>query len=387
MTNLKLVTTETFGNVPCDFYRNVNDGSIFFTRNQIGAALQYSQPDDAISKIHSRHKARLDQFSTMVKLPGTDEKEYETCLYTERGMLEICLLSRQPLANNFIDWYWDTKCKKKTNIEENHMNSVEINNIQLSIKEINNNRVVTFKDIDRVHERPDGTASNAFKRNRKRFIENEDYYHITRDTPLDVRRPLGLETLPPKGVMLITESGYLMISKVFDDDLAWEVQRRLVNNYFRFKKHKEFEENILNQTLNTLNTTLSIMQEELKQLQKERVNLSIAAKKVNGNTTPSLFSRSMFPKYRAIEDYFGYSRKELYHKLYLTIQRFYSIDLNKVKETYCMENGLQDCFLMDAIESRKDLREKLEYVVQKIIKKWGIDYEEDDCEGYFELEI
>ena len=42
---------------------------------------------------------------------------------------------------------------------------------------------------------------------------------------------------------------------------------------------------------------------------------------------------------------------------------------------------------MDAIESRKDLREKLEFVVQKIIEKWGIDYEEDDCEGYFELEI
>lgn len=80
--------------------------------------MQYSQPNDAISKIHSRHKVKLDQFSTMVKLPGTDEKEYETCLYTERGMLEICLLSRQPLANNFIDWYWDTKCKKKTNIGE-----------------------------------------------------------------------------------------------------------------------------------------------------------------------------------------------------------------------------------------------------------------------------
>ena len=107
------------------------------------------------------------------------------------------------------------------------MNLVEINNVAIGIKGYEGKRVITFKDIDRVHERPDGTASNAFKRHRQRFIEDEDYYHVTRDIPLDVRRPLGLEAIPPKGIMLITESGYLMISKVFDDDIAWDVQRKL----------------------------------------------------------------------------------------------------------------------------------------------------------------
>ena len=47
MANLKLVTTETFGNVPCDFYRNIND-DILLTRNQIGTALEYSDPSKAI---------------------------------------------------------------------------------------------------------------------------------------------------------------------------------------------------------------------------------------------------------------------------------------------------------------------------------------------------
>lgn len=116
------------------------------------------------------------------------------------------------------------------------MNLVEINNVAIGIKEYEEKRVITFKDIDRVHGRPDGTASNAFKRHRQRFVEDEDYYHVTRNIPLDVRRPLGLEAIPPRGIMLIIESGYLMISKVFDDDIAWDVQRKLVNSYFRSKE-------------------------------------------------------------------------------------------------------------------------------------------------------
>lgn len=34
-------------------------------------------------------------------------------------------------------------------------------------------------------------------------------------------------------ITLITESGYLMLVKSFTDDLAWDVQRQLVNSYFR----------------------------------------------------------------------------------------------------------------------------------------------------------
>ena len=38
--------------------------------------------------------------------------------------------------------------------------------------------------------------------------------------------------------MLITESGYLMLVKSLTDDLAWTVQRELVNNYFRVNQNK-----------------------------------------------------------------------------------------------------------------------------------------------------
>ena len=40
----------------------------------------------------------------------------------------------------------------------------------------------------------------------------------------------------PNGLVLITESGYLMLVKSFTDDLAWKVQRELVKTYFRAKE-------------------------------------------------------------------------------------------------------------------------------------------------------
>lgn len=59
---------------------------------------------------------------------------------------------------------------------ENSMNEIiVINNHELKAKEFNGQRVVTFKDIDTVHERPDGTARKRFSDNRKHFIEGEDY--------------------------------------------------------------------------------------------------------------------------------------------------------------------------------------------------------------------
>ncbi len=60
----------------------------------------------------------------------------------------------------------------------NNTECVIINTIPLMIKEYSNRRVVTFKDIDTVHERPEGTASRNFRKNREHFIEGEDFYSI-----------------------------------------------------------------------------------------------------------------------------------------------------------------------------------------------------------------
>lgn len=113
------------------------------------------------------------------------------------------------------------------------MNSISINNNSIERKLYNNQPVVTFKDIDLVHERVSGTARRNFYKNQKHFIENEDYYLVTVENAKCTN--FVHSNLPPKGQYIFTESGYLMLVKSFTDDLAWEVQRQLVNSYFRLK--------------------------------------------------------------------------------------------------------------------------------------------------------
>lgn len=104
----------------------------------------------------------------------------------------------------------------------------------IQIKEYKGQRVVTFKDIDTVHKRPDGTASRNFRENRQRFISGVDFYsvEITND---EFRRQFGISKNAGRSITLITETGYLMLVKSFNDDLAQKVQRELVDSYFRVR--------------------------------------------------------------------------------------------------------------------------------------------------------
>lgn len=118
-------------------------------------------------------------------------------------------------------------------------NIVEVNGADLQVKMWNGQRVVTFTDIDKVHDRPEGTARKRFNDNKEHLIENEDYFKIRKsDVLMSEKRTLGIE-VPNRGITVLTESGYLLLVKSFTDDLAWKVQRQLVNSYFKFKEVME----------------------------------------------------------------------------------------------------------------------------------------------------
>lgn len=109
--------------------------------------------------------------------------------------------------------------------------TVNINGIDLDVKEYNGERVVTFKDIDAVHKRPEGTASRNFRKNRSRFIEGVDYYRKDSNS-----------------VVFVNEVGYALIVKSFTDDSAWSATRGMIREYFHQNKHslKEISEIIDN---------------------------------------------------------------------------------------------------------------------------------------------
>lgn len=117
------------------------------------------------------------------------------------------------------------------------MNTVCINNQPLQAKEWQGRRVVTLTDVDSVHQRPAGTAGRNFRKNKKHFIANVDYFSLSKkELPTNFVANSNKRGNPNLMVILLTETGYLMLVKSFTDDLAWRVQRELVNNYFRAKE-------------------------------------------------------------------------------------------------------------------------------------------------------
>lgn len=133
------------------------------------------------------------------------------------------------------------------------MNTLTVNNTELTIKEWNGERVLTFSDVDKVHGRVTGTAKRNFLKNKKHMVESKDFHKLS----MDEIRPLEKNSKHnfPKGAFVLTKSGYLMIVKSLNDPLAWEIQRQLVNAYFMLEKivEQKVEEKIQLPSVETKN--------------------------------------------------------------------------------------------------------------------------------------
>ena len=214
----------------------------------------------------------------------------------------------------------------------------DLSNIDIpKIKIWNDQRVVTFRDIDEVHQRPEGTAKKAFSRNRKRFIRGVDYFIVTRsEIQKSVKDTLEyFGDIPNRGITVLTETGYLMVVKPFTDDLSWKVQRRLVSSYFNCGK-----------------------------LQNEVINRSDVPQPNEGHY-PSLANTWMKdhePLFKQICSAYGISRKELYHKILLDIGDDYNVDDYRV--FYKRDTGHAPEYIMEVVSFYPELREAAETIIQ-----------------------
>jgi len=206
------------------------------------------------------------------------------------------------------------------------MNEIQKVNEQLpKLKIWNGKRVVTLDDVDKVHQRPKGTAKKNFQNNRKYFILNQDYFELTRKELWENFSPKSepLRGNPKLKTFLFTETGYLMLSKSFTDDLAWEVQRRLVNNYFQTQSQQ--------------------IQPALPQQETYLLRNS-----------PTWFQRNN-SKMKMICDYFYWTRKHLYHKILQEVSDIYSLE--NVEELFISDYGKRPFYKMDLIEYYPPLQE------------------------------
>lgn len=110
--------------------------------------------------------------------------------------------------------------------------SVIIAGSDFAIKEINGNRVVTLKDISEIHKVPECNLRQNFFRNKKHFIKDVDYFNVVGKKACDYLSRANNVTQ----LNVFTESGYLMLVKSLTDDLSWQVQRVMVNSYFKVQQ-------------------------------------------------------------------------------------------------------------------------------------------------------
>lgn len=208
---------------------------------------------------------------------------------------------------------------------------ITIENTEMQIREYDGERVVTFKDIDTVHQRADGTASRNFRKNKKHFIEGVDY--IRRNSS-EAKREYDI--IAPNGLTLVTESGYLLLVKSFTDDLSWKVQRQLVDVYFK-----------------------------VREVQKEPYYKEPLA----DDFTPRVpivsdwYERNKGRMYRLCRDS-GNSRSYLYHCILTRLSERY--DLNAEREIYKNEVGNYPEYPIDIVKYFPELEQDADRFLDRI---------------------
>lgn len=339
-------------------------------------------------------------------------------------------------------------------------NTINILGNEVSIKEYDGQRVVTFKDIDLVHQRPEGTARKRFNDNKKHFVEGIDYFkvpynediesppggrsifdevaniegyrgidysgfiYLTQDTStkywkigrskskrntekrLNLARTTNLEnykyfscldtlkanklilerlvnfkvknswydcelsqiietiqqvikeveeTFEPReyhkggyhgDITLVTESGYLMLVKSFTDDLSWEVQRCLVNTYFKAKELVK----------DTSQNPCAYAQA------KDRIALW------KRNVSNPLIERLIV--LTGMDDFVS-----AYACAYNMMKKAYGFDMNKAKFDYCQKYNVayENCSVIDCVGDNAELRSAFEQCVSRKIRELSED--------------
>lgn len=113
-------------------------------------------------------------------------------------------------------------------------NKILINGIEIETKEYKGQRVITAWDISDIHKKDVAQINRQFKRNRKRFVENSDFFEITKDEFLKCQFGTlkKISNNQDNNIQLYTESGYLKIVRTFRDNFSWDIYDMLIKSYF-----------------------------------------------------------------------------------------------------------------------------------------------------------
>lgn len=117
-----------------------------------------------------------------------------------------------------------------TNGDEPHQ-AVTVLDREVRVVGYRGHRVVTFRMVDELHDRVEGTAARQFRENRDWFREGLDFFELTSD---EIRRMCDEGVLPPRTAraILLTERGYGKVTKGWSDDRSRRLFDAMQDAYF-----------------------------------------------------------------------------------------------------------------------------------------------------------
>lgn len=157
-------------------------------------------------------------------------------------------------------------------------NKIVIFNKEIEIKEYNGERVITAYDIAELHGRDVKVINQQFNNNRNKFVENEDYFVANRNLIHKLKSLTLVNNLQNlKEIILFTDTGYLLLTKTFNDELSWKIQRELVKAYFKLKELKDRVESGELEIRNAQSKEINDKPTELQRYNLKRAELMIKA--------------------------------------------------------------------------------------------------------------
>lgn len=174
----------------------------------------------------------------------------ERVYYTERGIMEICRWSRQPKANEFMDWVWD--------IVENYRHNISSSSQMLAetITNLNNTIIKIQEDISLLKENaqkkqlPEKKYSRWKTNTFKKLNILTQYVNEHSDQDLQLRDTIHITIEELEDIYNIDLSDYV---QAYKSEFGLEIEPYAIDVIHHYKEIRETYTLILDRIMKKLN--------------------------------------------------------------------------------------------------------------------------------------